>query len=173
MKPGHLVGSRLVRRHHIRQASTPRQGEPGPEVRPGRSAGNLRIIESLRGLPFNCATHCSNLEGQETVSSTSFVAETALPVLPFAPRPAAPAAADAESRRSARRRVLRNALIVFRNGHCTLRCQVCNISETGAMLRPADLSSCPNGFVLRIQDGPSHHCEVVWRRSGMVGVRFL
>jgi hypothetical protein len=76
-------------------------------------------------------------------------------------------------RGSPRRRVLRNALIVFRGGHCTLRCVVCDLSETGALLRPSDPAMCPGAFVLKQQDGPARHCEVAWRRDGMVGVRFL
>ena len=44
-------------------------------------------------------------------------------------------------------------------------------SETGARLMPADMTLCPSTFVLKPQDGPSHHCEVVWRKGGMIGYR--
>jgi hypothetical protein len=82
--------------------------------------------------------------------------------------------AEGESRRtSPRRRVLRRALIVHRGGYCTLGCNILNVSETGALLMPADAGQCPSMFVLKQQDGPSHHCEVAWRKGGMVGVRFL
>jgi hypothetical protein len=81
---------------------------------------------------------------------------------------------EGESRRGSRRkRVLRRALIVYRDGHCTLGCNILNVSETGALLMPMDIGLCPSMFVLKPQDGPPHHCEVVWRKSGTVGVRFL
>jgi hypothetical protein len=81
---------------------------------------------------------------------------------------------EGEGRRGSRRkRVLRRALIVYRNGHCTLGCNILNVSETGALLMPMDIGLCPSMFVLKPQDGPAHDCEVVWRKSGMVGVRFL
>jgi len=86
----------------------------------------------------------------------------------------APDGAPPETRRgSPRRRVLRNALIVYRGGNCTLRCMMLNLSATGALLQPADPMLCPNSFALKLQDGPLRHCEVVWRKGGMVGVRFL
>jgi hypothetical protein len=81
---------------------------------------------------------------------------------------------EGQNRRSSpRKRVLRRALIVYRDGHCTLGCNILNVSETGALLMPADLGLCPSMFVLKPQDGPQHRCEVVWRKGGMVGVRFV
>ena len=81
---------------------------------------------------------------------------------------------ERESRRdSPRRHVLRRALIVYRGGYCTLGCNILNVSESGARLMPADMTLCPSTFVLKPQDGPPHHCEIVWRKGGMIGVRFL
>ena len=81
---------------------------------------------------------------------------------------------EGESRpRSPRRRVLRRALIVYRGGNCTLGCNILNVSESGALLMPADILLCPSTFVLKPQDGPSHQCEVVWRKGELIGVRFL
>jgi hypothetical protein len=81
---------------------------------------------------------------------------------------------EGEIRRdSPRRHVLRRALIVHRGGYCTLGCTILNLSETGVLLMPADVGLCPSMFTLKQQDGPSHHCEVVWRKGGMIGVRFL
>lgn len=109
-----------------------------------------------------------------------FESPPAVPLPPLALRRAGAAdGLSAESvpddcrRRTRRRHVLRNALIVFRGGHCTLRCVVCDVSETGARLKPADPGMCPDAFVLKLTDGPSRHCEVAWRKGGMVGVRFL
>jgi hypothetical protein len=81
---------------------------------------------------------------------------------------------EGESRpRSPRRRVLRRALIVYRGGYCTLGCNILNVSESGALLMPSDILLCPSTFVLKLQDGPSHQCEVIWRRGELIGVRFL
>src|SRR5437016_10528324 len=72
--------------------------------------------------------------------------------------------------RSPRRRVLRRALIVYRGGNCTLGCNILNVSESGALLMPADILLCPSTFVLKLQDGPSHQCEVAWREGELLGV---
>lgn len=85
----------------------------------------------------------------------------------------APERSPAERRRSPRRRVLKNALIVFGSGYCTMGCQILDYSDTGAKLMPADLISCPSDFTLKPQVGPSRECEVAWRRNGVLGVRFL
>jgi hypothetical protein len=85
----------------------------------------------------------------------------------------APGAPPETRRGSPRRRVLRDALIVYRGGNCTLRCVVLNVSDTGALLQPADAMLCPNSFVLKLRDGPLRHCEIVWRKQGMAGVRFV
>jgi hypothetical protein len=34
-------------------------------------------------------------------------------------------------------------MIVFNRGHCTLGCQILDVSETGAMVRPSDIFLCP------------------------------
>ena len=57
-----------------------------------------------------------------------------------------------ERRRDSRRRVLENALIVFSNGHCSIGCQIIDVSDTGAQLVPADIMLCPKEFVLKPQD---------------------
>jgi len=80
---------------------------------------------------------------------------------------------EASRRSSPRRRVLRRGLIVHRGGFCTLGCTILNLSETGALLMPADMALFLSTFVLKPQDGPSRHCEVVWRKRETIGVRFL
>ncbi|MBV8493313.1 MAG: hypothetical protein JO162_07515 [Alphaproteobacteria bacterium] len=102
---------------------------------------------------------------------------TATPAaVPFALRmaPAAPDAADGAERRIApRRRVLKNALIVFNSRNCTHRCVILNMSETGAQLKPQDVFGCPKEFVLKPSLGQERDCEVVWRRGELVGVRYI
>lgn len=78
-----------------------------------------------------------------------------------------------ERRGHARRRVLKGAMIVFRSGHCTMGCQILDTSESGALVKPADILLCPNEFVLKPQIGPARDCEVVWRKGDVLGVRYL
>jgi hypothetical protein len=78
-----------------------------------------------------------------------------------------------ERRGGPRRRVLKNALIVFNNGHCTMGCQILDVSDTGAKLMPADIFLCPKEFILKPQIGEPVHCEVMWRRGTKIGVRYL
>ncbi|HVH80662.1 MAG TPA: hypothetical protein VM782_14805 [Stellaceae bacterium] len=52
-------------------------------------------------------------------------------------------------------------------------CLILNISESGALLQPDDITSCPKTFVLKPRTEPSQKCEIIWRRGGLMGVRFL
>jgi hypothetical protein len=88
-------------------------------------------------------------------------------------RPMPNAGAPPNRRRSPRRRTLKGALIVFRSGHCTMGCVILDTSETGALVRPADIMLCPTEFVLKPRVGPSRACEVVWRKGEDLGVRYL
>ena len=79
-----------------------------------------------------------------------------------------------DRRGSHRRRVLKSALIVFNKGYCTLGCQILDVSDTGALVMPADMFLCPRDeFVLKPRVGSSRDCEVVWRKMDKVGVRFI
>ena len=80
---------------------------------------------------------------------------------------------DPERRRARRQRVVKAALIAFHTDNCCLNCHILDLSETGAKLLPADIAQCPDQFILRPKQGPSRQCEVVWRSSTMVGVRFV
>jgi hypothetical protein len=78
-----------------------------------------------------------------------------------------------ERREKARRRVLKRALIVFNRGHCSIRCQILNISEFGAQVMPSDILLCPSEFVLKPEVGDQRNCEVAWRKGTTIGVRFV
>jgi hypothetical protein len=78
-----------------------------------------------------------------------------------------------DRREKARRRVLKRALMSFNGGHCTMRCQILNISEGGAQVMPNDILLCPSEFVLRPAIGEQRNCEVVWRKGTTIGVRFV
>ncbi len=88
-------------------------------------------------------------------------------------RPLPIAGAPLDRRRSPRRRKLKGALIVFRGGYCTMGCLILDTSDTGALVRPADIMLCPTEFVLKPGVGPSRACEVVFRKGEDLGVRYL
>ena len=78
-----------------------------------------------------------------------------------------------DHRRSPRRRAFKKALIVYRDGNCTIGCRIVDMSNTGALLKPGDITMCPREFVLKPSIGTPHQCEVVWRQGELVGVRYL
>ena len=69
-----------------------------------------------------------------------------------------------ERRRGHRRRVLKGAMIVYNDGHCTLGCQILDVSDTGARVTPADIFLCPAEFVPKPRIGSPRNCEVVWEK---------
>ena len=77
-----------------------------------------------------------------------------------------------ERRNHPRRRAPQKAVIVYNNGHSSMRCQIIDVSDTGARLTPADNALCPREFVLKLQNGEARHCAVMWRREGQIGVHF-
>lgn len=77
-----------------------------------------------------------------------------------------------ERRRSARRRALKTAQIVFNNGNCTMACHILDTSETGALLMVGDILLCPDQFVLKPLIGPERACEIAWRRGTKIGIRY-
>jgi hypothetical protein len=87
--------------------------------------------------------------------------------------PGTPDEKVSERRRAPRRGALKNAVIVFNNGHCTMGCQIVDMSDTGAKLMPADILLCPKEFVLKPQIGEPRNCEVMWRRGTKIGVYYV
>ena len=81
---------------------------------------------------------------------------------------------ETEPRHVLRRRTLKAGIIAYNNHFCTLPCMVRDISATGAHLRLDGSVSAPDGFDLIIEsDGLEATCEVVWRKDGDLGVRFV
>lgn len=84
-----------------------------------------------------------------------------------------PGASLVERRHAHRHRTLLGAQIIFRNSYCVIRGQILNISDTGALLRPADIGLCPEKFSLKPRFESARDCEVVWRGGEMLGVRYV
>jgi hypothetical protein len=78
-----------------------------------------------------------------------------------------------DRRRFPRHRALKKAQIIFRNGYCSMGCHILDESDGGALLRPADIGSCPATFILKPLFGDPRECKVVWRKGEMLGVSFL
>jgi hypothetical protein len=54
-----------------------------------------------------------------------------------------------------------------------MACHILDISDAGALLKPADIYLCPREFRLKPDIGAVHDCEVVWRKGEVLGVRFV
>jgi hypothetical protein len=77
-----------------------------------------------------------------------------------------------DQRTAQRRKQLKAGVITFHSRHATVPCSVREISERGARIE-IDPTLVPDTFELLIEiDGLEADCEVVWRRKGMIGVRF-
>ncbi len=81
---------------------------------------------------------------------------------------------DSGARVSLRRRVLKAGVVAYNDRHVTLHCTVRDLSATGARVRVEGSISAPDTFELIIDiDGFEANCQVVWRKSNEIGVRFL
>ena len=81
-------------------------------------------------------------------------------------------------RRRAPRRVLAVRLpakIVSVDGTRAFRCEVCDISQSGAKLATVDAATVPDTFFLALssQGGAHRSCSVVWRTAKEIGVQFV
>lgn len=77
-----------------------------------------------------------------------------------------------ERRTASRAKTIRNALIVYDQGRCTMSCMILELSATGAKLRPLDSVWLPESFDLRLPDGSRRHCDVVRKDRTDIAVRY-
>lgn len=85
--------------------------------------------------------------------------------------PSAPV--EGSNRRNPRRRILKRGIIAYSGRHLTFECAVRDLSDQGAKLIVTDHRQVPDSFELLVElDGFEADCEVVWRRSDTLGVRF-
>lgn len=80
---------------------------------------------------------------------------------------------DPDKRNSGRKRTIKSGTIVYQRGNCTVKCSILNLSENGALLKPADPMQVPPDFRLVIDFGPTHDCEVVRKSRDQIAVRFV
>jgi hypothetical protein len=134
------------------------------------SAGGARI--RLRDLPpcpdrFDLqiggepTRHCNVAWRTEESMGVEFVAR------------AGGAKAHVEERRAKPRTpALRTGILVFKDGYCTMECEIIEISAGGARIKPLDPASCPKEFELRIKHGARHICDVVRTHGREFAVKF-
>lgn len=76
-----------------------------------------------------------------------------------------------ERRTATRHRTLKAGLIVFNDGRSTLTCLVCNLSDTGALLKVENSAGVPESFALRF-DQKTTSCTAFRRNLTEIAVRF-
>jgi hypothetical protein len=80
-----------------------------------------------------------------------------------------------ENRKNVRRRMRRDAQVVFEGYEQPVDCVVHDISNDGACLSfTAPLAALPRTFTLvLLKDSVQRDCEAVWNDRGVVGVKFV
>ena len=104
-----------------------------------------------------------------TCSSAANAAECCRLVL----QAAAAAPARSDRRRSPRKRTIRRASIVIDGKAGIMEGTILDMSETGAKIRPADITAMPPRFELRCGFGRTYRCEIVRRSAFYLGVQFV
>lgn len=77
-----------------------------------------------------------------------------------------------ERRRNARIKTLRRTRIIHGDEGKGMRCFICDISQTGARLRPAEADAVPDRFLLQVEHDLSLVCNVKYRSQDELGVSF-
>ena len=77
-----------------------------------------------------------------------------------------------DRRNTSRAKTLRNGLIIYDQGRCTMSCTILEISAGGAKLRPQDAVWVPDNFDLRLPDGTRRHCDLVRKDRSDIAVRY-
>lgn len=81
--------------------------------------------------------------------------------------------ADKVERRAPRRRVLKDAKIVYLNNWTVVSCRVRDVSDSGARLICGDQAAVPGEFRFMFTgEKTCRLAEVVWRRGDLIGIRF-
>ncbi len=85
-----------------------------------------------------------------------------------------PANPGRKMRKEGRFRTFKAGVVVINNNNSTISCTIRNQSFSGARLRIEGAFQPPAIFTLRAPgDNWQTECEVVWRKDGEIGVRFL
>lgn len=83
-------------------------------------------------------------------------------------------AAQTDQRSGDRAKVLRSGKIIYNNKMSVSDCKIRDISQTGCRIAMESTAGIPKNFTLQILNGDTmHECEVAWRSSMAMGVRFI
>lgn len=77
--------------------------------------------------------------------------------------------------RRAKRKPTRQAAWIRNDGGADVPCVLWDLSESGARISAARANNLPRMFTLVLTKDRSmlHHCRVVWRKDGQIGVQFV
>jgi len=80
-----------------------------------------------------------------------------------------------DKRKKPRRPLVRPVQVVAHNAPAASarHYQLCDISQSGARIKAADMSRIPNEFYLVIRDDLVRWCRVMWRNKTQAGLRFI
>lgn len=82
--------------------------------------------------------------------------------------------AGADLRIETRQRTLSPGFIVTHGDAIGVECTIRDFSDDGARLRVENGYSLPLHFRLKTETDPAgYYCEVVWRKSEEIGIRFI
>jgi hypothetical protein len=80
---------------------------------------------------------------------------------------------DSDRRFSARHKTLKGGSIMFGLAP-PVECVIRNMSESGAAVEVKNVMAIPDDFQLLIKpELRKRHCQVVWRKHDLLGVRFV
>lgn len=79
---------------------------------------------------------------------------------------------DIEKRQGSRRSIEHTVHVATGLGP-PLKCQMLDVSETGARLRFGDPRVAPQEFLIILGEGLSRWCRVMWRSDTDIGIMFI
>ena len=80
---------------------------------------------------------------------------------------------DEPEKRQKTRRPIEHWVYVATGMSPPLKCQMHDISETGARLRVGEPQVAPQEFLILLNKGLARWCRVVWRSDTEIGVEFV
>lgn len=85
----------------------------------------------------------------------------------------APDAAPKDDKRARPRKEIARTVHMGTGLGPSLKCELKDISQTGARLGFKDPNCAPQEFLVRLNDGVLRWCQVMWRSKTDIGVRFI
>lgn len=80
---------------------------------------------------------------------------------------------DNSEKRQSPRRTIEHTVFMATGLSAPLKCQMMDISESGARLRVGDSRATPQEFLVQLGVGLNRWCRVMWRSNTEVGIMFI